>query len=152
MADLSAIPIEQVPAAVRGAYRKDSDTSGLRENGLWSEYFNVDEVPQAEPSFPDPANSDEVYKIYTNAQSTIPLTDEPKVRRANAMPPLLQRLTERKPDTLDYLGVSYGLTPRLLRFWKRAGYIPLYLRQTQSGEILVEDLPTRYTNTNGPPH
>ena len=31
------------------------------------------------------------------------------------MPPLLQRLTERKPESLDYLGVSYGLTPQLLR-------------------------------------
>lgn len=48
------------------------------------------------------------------------------------MPPLLQRLSERKPESLDYLGVSYGLTPQLLRFWKRAGYIPLYIRQTQS--------------------
>jgi N-acetyltransferase 10 len=70
------------------------------------------------------------------------------------MPPLLQRLTERKPENLDYLGVSYGLTSSLLRwdsclsiifikdsrctdkpmirFWKRAGYVPLYLRQTTS--------------------
>ena len=48
------------------------------------------------------------------------------------MPPLLQRLTERKPETLDYLGVSYGLTPHLLRFWKRASFVPLYLRQTTS--------------------
>jgi hypothetical protein len=31
------------------------------------------------------------------------------------MPPLLQRLTERKPENLDYLGVSYGLTSQLLR-------------------------------------
>lgn len=66
------------------------------------------------------------------------------------MPPLLQRLTERKPENLDYLGVSYGLTPQLLRyvllptlhvhmvtvaitrFWKRARYVPLYVRQTTS--------------------
>ena len=48
------------------------------------------------------------------------------------MPPLLQRLSERKPETLDYLGVSYGLTPQLLRFWKRAGFSPLYIRQTTS--------------------
>ncbi|KAI9058108.1 DUF699-domain-containing protein [Trametes sanguinea] len=87
------------------------------------EYFNVDEAPQAEPQYPDAANFDE---------STNLLTDEPKIRSANEMPPLLQRLSERKPETLDYLGVSYGLTPQLLRFWKRAGYIPLYLRQTQS--------------------
>ncbi|RPD62967.1 DUF699-domain-containing protein [Lentinus tigrinus ALCF2SS1-6] len=87
------------------------------------EYFNVDEAMQAEQPYPDPANFDEDTNL---------LTDEPKVRAANAMPPLLQRLTERKPETLDYLGVSYGLTPPLLRFWKRAGYVPLYLRQTQS--------------------
>ncbi|KAI0769934.1 GNAT acetyltransferase 2-domain-containing protein [Fomes fomentarius] len=87
------------------------------------EYFNVDEVAQAEQSYPDPAN----FEDDTNL-----LIDEPKVRAAHAMPPLLQRLTERKPETLDYLGVSYGLTSPLLRFWKRAGYVPLYLRQTQS--------------------
>ncbi|TBU61958.1 GNAT acetyltransferase 2-domain-containing protein [Dichomitus squalens] len=87
------------------------------------QYFNVDEAIDAEQSYPDPATFDE---------DTTLLTDEPKVRAATAMPPLLQRLTERKPETLDYLGVSYGLTPPLLRFWKRAGYVPLYLRQTQS--------------------
>jgi len=48
------------------------------------------------------------------------------------MPPLLQRLSERKPEHLDYLGVSYGLTPQLLRFWKRLGYVPLYIRHTPS--------------------
>lgn len=53
------------------------------------------------------------------------------------MPPLLQLLTERKPEALDYLGVSYGLTSPLLRFWKRAGYVPLYLRQT-TNEITGE--------------
>lgn len=46
------------------------------------------------------------------------------------MPPLLQRLSERQPENLDYLGVSYGITPLLFKFWKRAGYSPLYLRQT----------------------
>ena len=65
------------------------------------------------------------------------LTDTPTVRSATAMPPLLQRLSERRPEQLDYLGVSYGLTPQLLRFWKRAGYAPLYLRQT-TNEITGE--------------
>jgi GNAT acetyltransferase 2 len=48
-------------------------------------------------------------------QSADLLTETPSVRAPNAMPPLLQRLTERKPENLDYLGVSYGLTPQLLR-------------------------------------
>lgn len=46
------------------------------------------------------------------------------------MPPLLQRLSEVQPPSLDYLGVSYGLTASLLKFWKKSGYVPLYVRQT----------------------
>ncbi|KAI9448800.1 DUF699-domain-containing protein [Lactarius psammicola] len=87
------------------------------------EYFNLDESAKPEVSYPDAAAID---------VSTTLLTDHPTIRSASAMPPLLQRLTERKPENLDYLGVSYGLTSQLLRFWKRAGYVPLYVRQTQS--------------------
>lgn len=46
------------------------------------------------------------------------------------MPPLLLKLSEKRPDRLHYIGVSYGLTPPLHKFWKRAGFVPLYLRQT----------------------
>jgi len=49
-------------------------------------------------------------------QTTTLQMDLPTVRSANAMPPLLQRLSERKPESLDYLGVSFGLTPQLLRY------------------------------------
>ncbi|CAL1712686.1 unnamed protein product [Somion occarium] len=67
-------------------------------NSFYSgEYFNLDENPAPEPSYPDPSAIDE---------STNLLTDTPTVRSANAMPPLLQRLSER--------------------------FVPLYLRQTTS--------------------
>jgi len=46
------------------------------------------------------------------------------------LPPLLLKLSERPAEQLDYLGVSYGLTAQLLRFWKRSGFVPVYLRQT----------------------
>ncbi|KAJ8518310.1 hypothetical protein ONZ45_g4592 [Pleurotus djamor] len=93
-------------------------------NSFYSgEYFNLNEVAQEEPSYQTKTTID---------PSTTLLTDNLAVRAASAMPPLLQRLTERKPEALDYLGVSYGLTPQLLRFWKRAGYVPLYIRQTAS--------------------
>ncbi|KAG5839158.1 hypothetical protein ANANG_G00201970 [Anguilla anguilla] len=46
------------------------------------------------------------------------------------LPPLLLKLSERPAEKLDYLGVSYGLTSQLLKFWKRAGFVPVYLRQT----------------------
>ncbi|OTF81490.1 N-acetyltransferase-like protein [Euroglyphus maynei] len=44
--------------------------------------------------------------------------------------PLLLDLKERKAEKLDYLGVSFGMTQELLRFWKKSGFIPVYLRQT----------------------
>ena len=41
---------------------------------------------------------------------------------------LLWKLNERKAERLDYLGVSFGLTGSLLKFWKKAGFVPVYLR------------------------
>ncbi|KAG7091927.1 hypothetical protein E1B28_008319 [Marasmius oreades] len=87
------------------------------------DYVNLDEIEKAVESYPDPGVIE---------PSTSLLTDKPTVRSANAMPPLLQRLSEIKPAMLDYLGVSYGLTGGLLRFWKRLGYVPLYIRHTTS--------------------
>ncbi|XP_053545303.1 RNA cytidine acetyltransferase [Bombina bombina] len=55
---------------------------------------------------------------------------EESVSPRKDLPPLLLRLSERPAEKLDYLGVSYGLTPKLLKFWKRAGFVPVYLRQT----------------------
>lgn len=76
-------------------------------NSFYSgEYFNLDEATRAEPAYPDVAALDPETNLNT---------DHPTVRAPEAMPPLLQRLSERKPETLDYLGVSYGLTPQLLR-------------------------------------
>lgn len=57
------------------------------------------------------------------------------------LPPLLVNLGDRPPEQLQYLGASYGLTAPLLGFWQRAGYQPVYLRQTPSdvtGELLSD--------------
>jgi N-acetyltransferase 10 len=56
--------------------------------------------------------------------------DEIKLRDAKLLPPLLLKLSEKPPYYLHYLGVSYGLTPQLNKFWKRSGFVPVYLRQT----------------------
>jgi N-acetyltransferase 10 len=58
------------------------------------------------------------------------LDDDIKVRDIRKMPPLFSKLSERRPDKLDYVGVSYGLTQPLHKFWKRAAFSPVYLRQT----------------------
>ena len=49
------------------------------------------------------------------------------------LPPLLQKLAERRlRHAIDYLGVSYGLSSDLLKFWKKNHFLPVYLRQTTS--------------------
>ncbi|KFP04347.1 N-acetyltransferase 10, partial [Calypte anna] len=68
-------------------------------------------------------------EITTVSSETVSLLEE-VVKPRKDLPPLLLKLSERQAENLDYLGVSYGLTPRLLKFWKRAGFVPVYLRQT----------------------
>ncbi|KAI4271439.1 MAG: hypothetical protein L6R35_006533, partial [Caloplaca aegaea] len=69
---------------------------------------------------------------FTDAEleSSSLLADDIAVRDIRSMPPLFSKLSERKPQPLDYLGVSFGLTGPLHKFWKRAGFAPVYLRQT----------------------
>ncbi|KAL1459299.1 hypothetical protein WDU94_011297 [Cyamophila willieti] len=55
---------------------------------------------------------------------------EERIEPRKKLPPLLLKLSERPPEHLDYIGVSYGVTAPLLKFWKRAGFTPVYLRQT----------------------
>lgn len=45
-----------------------------------------------------------------------------------SIPILLKRLHERKPERLDYIGTSFGLTGDLLKFWKSQKFVPVYLR------------------------
>lgn len=67
------------------------------------------------------------------------------------LPPLLLKLSERRAERLDYLGVSYGLTAQLLKFWKKSGFTPVYLRQTPNdltGEhscVMLKELNTDET-------
>lgn len=58
------------------------------------------------------------------------LKDNIKLRDAKTLPPLLLKLSEQPPDFLHYLGVSYGLTQSLHKFWKNNKFVPVYLRQT----------------------
>lgn len=81
-----------------------------------------DPMLAAEPSFPRLTDAD-----LANASL---LDDDIKVRDISKMPPLFARLEERKPARVDYVSVSYGLTPELHKFWKKAQFAPIYLRQT----------------------
>jgi len=46
-------------------------------------------------------------------------------------PPLLESVAEAPPPyTLDYIGTSFGMTLDLYEFWHKAGFKPVYMRQT----------------------
>ncbi|KAJ3850263.1 GNAT acetyltransferase 2-domain-containing protein [Lentinula lateritia] len=93
------------------------------------EYFNLDES-ETENNAETNARNDA--REAGDAKKATLHTEKITVRAPNVMPPLLQRLSERRPKQLDYLGVSYGLTGSLLRFWKRLSFVPLYIRHTPS--------------------
>jgi len=72
------------------------------------------------------------------ASSSVPETTEAsmtlqteQLKPRKNLPPLLSKLSERRPERLHYLGVSFGLTPQLLAFWRRSGFLPVYLRLTE---------------------
>eukprot|EP00040_Diaphanoeca_grandis_P022140 m.118487 g.118487 ORF g.118487 m.118487 type:complete len:1007 (-) comp28670_c0_seq2:99-3119(-) len=48
------------------------------------------------------------------------------------LPPLLTRVSEVAPERLDYLGVSFGVTRQLFKFWKTTGFVPMYVRQSKN--------------------
>ncbi|KAG7829553.1 hypothetical protein KL920_002412 [Ogataea angusta] len=63
-------------------------------------------------------------------ESAVLQQEEIKPRKENKLQPLFINLAHKAPYYLHYMGVSYGLTPDLFRFWKRSHYLPVYLRQT----------------------
>ncbi|XP_020097537.1 RNA cytidine acetyltransferase 1-like isoform X2 [Ananas comosus] len=62
----------------------------------------------------------------TEASEKVALLEESIKPRAN-LPPLLVHLCERPPEKLHYLGVSFGLTYNLFRFWKKHNFYPFYI-------------------------
>jgi len=58
----------------------------------------------------------------------VSLLEENIKPRAN-LPPLLVHLRERRPEKLHYLGVSFGLTLDLFRFWRKHKFAPFYIGQ-----------------------
>ncbi|KAJ6794682.1 RNA cytidine acetyltransferase 1-like [Iris pallida] len=64
----------------------------------------------------------------TEAAEKVSLLEENITPKAN-LPPLLVHLHERRPEKLHYLGVSFGLTRDLFRFWRKHNFVPFYIGQ-----------------------
>lgn len=63
------------------------------------------------------------------AKESKSLQDE-DIKPRRDLPPLLLKLSERPAERLNYLGVSFGLTGSLFSYWKKSGFVPVYLRLT----------------------
>lgn len=104
---------------------------GSRALELLTDFFEGKFASLAENDSQQDVGAEEMVRVTdTELEQSTLLQDNVKVRDISSMPPLFARLSERKPTRLDYLGVSYGLTSPLHKFWKRAGFVPVYLRQT----------------------
>ncbi|ONK79120.1 uncharacterized protein A4U43_C01F3140 [Asparagus officinalis] len=64
----------------------------------------------------------------TEAAEKVSLLEEKIMPKAN-LPPLLVHLRERRPEKLHYIGVSFGLTRELFRFWRKHNFVPFYIGQ-----------------------
>jgi N-acetyltransferase 10 len=53
---------------------------------------------------------------------------EGKIKPRKHLQPILQKLSERKPAALNYLGTSFGVTKELFQYWRKNQFIPVYLR------------------------
>ncbi|XP_054263495.1 RNA cytidine acetyltransferase [Macrosteles quadrilineatus] len=95
---------------------------GTRALNLLKDYYELKITSLDESELP----SEHIDSVQDEDVGLLEETIEPR----KSLPPLLLKLSERPPERLDYLGVSYGLTTPLLKFWKRAGFVPVYLRQT----------------------
>jgi N-acetyltransferase 10 len=103
----------------------------------------------------EPQNVQEMRRVSEEEiENATLLKDDVKVREAKDMPPLFARLSELKAPQLDWVGVSYGLTPKLHKFWQRASFVPVYLRQTPNdltGEhtcVMLRSLETTSSDGN----
>lgn len=63
---------------------------------------------------------------FTEAAKKYSLLEEKIMPRTN-LPPLLVHLCERRSEKLHFIGVSFGLTRELFRFWRKHNFVPFYI-------------------------
>ncbi|RKO99607.1 hypothetical protein CXG81DRAFT_2949, partial [Caulochytrium protostelioides] len=88
--------------------------------------LNLDEAAAAVTAPSKPSRLDDDADA---AKTSVLLSEKLAPRAASQLGPLLSKGLPLK-SKLDWFGVSFGLTPELLRFWRRLEMAPIYLRQT----------------------
>ena len=133
------------PGATRLGY-------GKRALELLTRYYQgelVNADAQMDDSFENMGNA------FDEDQDTSELLRKEKIKPRKKMPPLLVPVSDLKVTRLHYLSVSYGVTKDLFTFWVRAGFRPVYLRQTineltgEHSTIMIK--PLECTDVEGAP-
>ncbi|XP_062148759.1 RNA cytidine acetyltransferase 1 [Alnus glutinosa] len=123
---LSGVRIVRIathPSVMRSGY-------GSKAVELLSSYFEGLIRPISEVD--DVTNFTETpHARVTEAAEKASLLEENIKPRTN-LPPLLVHLRDRQPEKLHYIGVSFGLTQDLFRFWRKRGFAPFYIGQIPS--------------------
>uniref|UniRef100_A0A2P2M6F8 Uncharacterized protein MANES_12G143800 n=1 Tax=Rhizophora mucronata TaxID=61149 RepID=A0A2P2M6F8_RHIMU len=92
-------------------------------------YYEGQLTPISEEDF---ENDDETAHIrVTEAAEKVSLLEE-NIKPRTDLPHLLVHLRERQPEKLHYLGVSFGLTLELFRFWWKHKFAPFYIGHVPS--------------------
>lgn len=91
---------------------------------LLSRYFEGQFTQLSEVETEDTLEAPQVN--VTEAAREVSLLEE-NIRPRIDLPPLLVPLRERRPERLHYLGVSFGLTLDLFRFWRKHKFAPFFI-------------------------
>ncbi|WP_058366078.1 tRNA(Met) cytidine acetyltransferase TmcA [Haloparvum sedimenti] len=68
----------------------------------------------------------------TRGLRTMRIATHPALRDSGFGSRLLEAVHDEFAPEMDYFGVGYGATPRLLRFWRRAGYRTVHVSTTRN--------------------
>lgn len=99
---------------------------GTKALSLLSQFLHGDLASASEKTVQAPFYLQSSQSIENEEEKSESVVLKPK----SALQPLLRKLAEVRPPTMDYLGVSYGLTKELYGFWSKNGYLPVYIRQS----------------------
>ncbi|KAL9256438.1 RNA cytidine acetyltransferase 1-like protein [Drosera capensis] len=107
------------PLAMRNGY-------GSIAVELLSKYYYGEFLSFSEVDFEDTVDKPPVR--LSEAAEKVSLLEESITPRKD-LPPLLVSIRDRRPERLNYLGVSFGLTLDLFRFWRKLKFAPFYIGQ-----------------------
>lgn len=107
------------PSAMRLGY-------GSTAVELLTRYFEGQLTPISEVDVENASESPNVR--VTEAAEKVSLLEE-NIKPRTDLPPLLVHLHERHSEKLHYIGVSFGLTQDLFRFWRKLKFAPFYISQ-----------------------